>query len=53
MFSLQCPLSSLLSECGIYVSETGKAVFRAREEETRHQSSGEGKPTYIMYMVNH
>ncbi len=42
IFFLQCPLPSLLSKCGLYVSETGTTLFGAGEEETRSQSFEEG-----------
>lgn len=42
IFSPQCSLPSLLSKCGVYVSETGTSVLGAGEEGTRNQSSEEG-----------
>lgn len=48
IFSPQCSLPSILSERGVYVSETGTSVFGAGEEDTRSQSSEEGTFTDIL-----
>lgn len=50
MFFLQCSLSSVFPECGVYVSEARASVFGAREEDPRSQSSEEGECMY-KYLV--